>query len=298
MMTIKVIIDNRKIVKDLILLTIILKEIKIVGSTRKISPWHLIVIKTKMIKVNNESFKIVLNLTFHLMIGVMLILVIRCRNYQKKRKVIMEVKTFINQIIMNRMTGKKMRKIKELINGMSNRIKIMIITREMLDIIIGEINVIKTTEIMTIGREIILKIGIKDIVVIRMVNIIIGKIALINKEQDKKVGKIDHLYRETMKIIGIVEIVKIEGKVEVKAHSINQDLIGLKNVKTKIIENNKINTITSILTTTSFKGIKTLISRKKVFKTIIIIMKTSTTAVVKNIIINKNGTTMNKIKII
>lgn len=97
---------------------------------------------------------------------------------------------------------------------------------------------------MTIDRGIILRIGLNEIVVIRMVIIIIGKITLIItiKDQGIKVGKIAPLYGVTTKIIGIVEImeimeveiVEIEGGVEVKAHSISQDLIGLKNVMTKI----------------------------------------------------------------
>ena len=94
---------RKKSAKDLIQLTIIIKEIKIVGDTQKINLKHLIVNKTRMLKVNNENVKIVPNLMFHLMIGAILILLTSSKNYQKKIKVIMKVKNFIDQIIKNKM---------------------------------------------------------------------------------------------------------------------------------------------------------------------------------------------------
>ena len=139
---------RKKSVKDLIQLTIIIKEIKMIaGDSQKINLKHPIVNKIRMIRVNNENVRIVQNLMFHLMIGVMSILVIRPNNYQKKRKVITEVKTLINKIIKSKMIGKKIHQFKmtEIINGMNIRIKIRnsLIQREMMGIINGETNMTK-----------------------------------------------------------------------------------------------------------------------------------------------------------
>ena len=79
---------RKKSAKDLIQLTIIIKEIKIVGDTQKIKLKHLIVNKTRMLKVNNENVKIVPNLMFHLMIGAILILLTSSKNYKKKRNTV------------------------------------------------------------------------------------------------------------------------------------------------------------------------------------------------------------------
>ena len=128
-----------------------------------------------------------------------------------------------------------------IINGTNIRIKIMnnVMHQEKINSINGEMNMIRIIEIMIIDRRDILRIGINEIAVI--MNIIIGKITviIIIKDQGIKLGQIAPLYGVTTKIIGIVEIteveiVEIEGGVEVKARSISQGLIGLKNVMTKI----------------------------------------------------------------
>lgn len=114
-----------------------------------------------------------------------------------------------------------------IINGMNIRIKIMknVMHQERINSINGEINMIRIIGTMIIDRKDILRIGINEIAVIHLMNIIIGKITviIIIKDQGIKLDKIAPLYGVTSKIIGIVEImeveiVEIEGGVEVKAH--------------------------------------------------------------------------------